>query len=575
MNYSSKVASVMAMVVTLLLAPWHISAQGAFGAGAAVSVYHDPQGRYTLHLPAGWATTQMNNDAVQFNSNGSFVTMLALPGSDADMTIATMSKSIGNQWKDFAAARSGDAVFAGRPAKYGTYSGSNPMGVDSYLQMLVMVDGPTTYVLLTQAAKKDFTSRKSEFDQIEQSFKLTASSTPSSPPPAPAGAGAAPIERPRSAPNSLAGTGATAVNPNQPGVYHMKLVRIVDERGFEQPMTALTLLLPVDWQFQGAVQYGQGTGCHANLVHLVFRASSPDGRLSMELLPGNVWQWTDDMNMRNMMQASNQQMARYGAHGCDIMAPMTPDEFLRRAVLPGFRRGASVVASEPLPDATERLEEEARVAQQAAARQGMHVSVRTGAGRVRVNYEVSGHSVEEWLTAMTTNIGMSGPSFNVRTGRAMYYSSSADHVFAMRAPQGELDKQDKFFRLVMGTVRVDPQWEARVQQVVANLTQQDINAANQRSAIATQAGQQMSKSIQDAYQNATTSREHSMESWSQYMRGVQTFRNPITGDTVELSNEYGHAWAGPDNTYVLTDSGNFNPNSSLNGHWTQLDRVTR
>jgi hypothetical protein len=231
-----------------------------------------------------------------------------------------------------------------------------------------------------------------------------------------------------------------------------------------------------------------------------------------------------------------------------------------------------------MAEADARLQEEAREAQQAAARQGLRVNVRTSAARVRVSYTLGGQLVEEWLTAMTTSIGMAGPSFSMRTGRmgqAVYYSSAADHVFGMRAPQGQLDAEEKFFRLVTGTVRVDAQWQARVQQVIANLQAQDSKSAADRSAIIAKSGQDTARIIHDTYQNATNSREHSMESWSQYMRGVQTFRDPSTGDTVELSNQYGNAWAGPNGTYVVTDSANFNPNSSLQGNWTRLEAVQR
>ncbi len=553
------------------------------GRAQAQPSYRDPLGRFTLRIPPGWKTVQMNNDAVQFSSGAAYATLLTLPSSDPDLMLNSIATATGKQWKNFAEARRGNANFGGRSGKYATYSGINPMGSDSYFELLGASDGSLTYLLMMSAPKADFTRMKGAFDQIEQSFALTASAkAPAGPPPAPAGAidtaqprqGMVSAQRP-SVPAPPASQSAVPAGGN---FYRMKLARIVDERGFERPMTALTLLLPTDWQFQGSVQYAQATGCHANIVQLVFRATSPDGRLAIELFPGNTWQWTDDANMRNMMQTSNQQMARFGRRGCDIMAPMTADEFLRRQVLPAARRGAGVTGSEAMPDAEARMQAEAREAQQTAARQGVRVNVQTSAGRVRLSYALGGRPVEEWLTAMTTSIGIAGPSFNMRTGRmgqALYYSSTADHLFGMRAPQGQLDAQEKFFRLVMGTVRVDPQWQARVQQVIANLQAQDSKGAADRSAIATKAGQDMSKMIHDSYQNATSSREHSMESWSQYMRGVQTFRNPNTGDTVELSNQYGHAWAGPDGTYVVTDSANFNPNSSLQGNWTRLEAVQR
>jgi hypothetical protein len=540
--------------------------------------YRDPRGRFTLQLPQGWNTTQMNSDAVQFAALPAFVTILVLPSSDPGTMMSAMAKQTGTQWRNFAEAARGAANLGGRTGPSFTYSGTNPMGADANLQMLGVTDGSSTYVLMISAPKADFQRLKNTFTQMVQSFTLTAGATetsksgrspvapqPSTPPAPP---------QPPPASKSSASLPTTTTGGN---VYRMKLVRIVDERGFEKPMTALTLLIPADWQFQGNVQYGQGTGCHANLVKLTFRAVSPDNRVAVELFPGNTWQWADDPNMVNMMRASNQQMARFGASGCDVMAPMTADAFLRQSVIPAMRRGARVMGSEPMPDASQTLQEEARQLQQAAAKQGIRANIRTDVSRVRVSYALSGQPVEEWFTAMTSSTSMAGPSFNVRTGQmgqTLIYSNTADHVLGLRAPQGQLDAQEKFFQLVLGTIRVDPQWQARVTQVIANLQAQDTKGAADRSAIITKAGQDMSKTIHDTYQNATTSREHSMAAWSQYMRGVQTFRNPNTGETVELSNQYDHAWAGPDNQFIVTDSANFNPNASLQGNWSRLEQVS-
>jgi hypothetical protein len=535
--------------------------------------YRDPRGRFTLQVPPGWNTTQMNSDAVQFAGAPAYVTMMVLPSNDPVLMMNSIAKQTGTQWRNFMETGRGATNLGGRTGQFVTYSGTNPMGADSNLQLIGVTDGPSTYLLMISAPKADFQRLKNTFAQIEQSFTLTAAAKP--PEISKSGPASVASKQPPAAPIPPQDIPAAGGNGN---VYRMKLVRIVDERGFERPMTALTLLIPADWQFQGSVQYGQATGCHANLVNLTLRAVSPDNRLAIELFPGNTWQWADDPNMVNMMRASNQQMARFGARGCDVMAPMTADNFLRQSVIPAVRRGARATGSEPMPDAAQQLQEEARQLQQAAPKQGMRVNIRTDVSRVRVSYALNGQPVEEWFTAMTSSTGMAGPSFNVRTGRAgqsLYYSNTADHVFGLRAPQGQLDAQEKFFQLVLGTMRVDPQWQARVTQVIANLQAQDTKGAADRSAIITKAGQDMSKSIHDAYQNATTSREHSMAAWSQYMRGVQTFRNPNTGETVELSNQYGHAWAGPDNQYVVTDSASFNPNASLQGNWNRLEPVSR
>jgi hypothetical protein len=59
----------------------------------------------------------------------------------------------------------------------------------------------------------------------------------------------------------------------------------------------------------------------------------------------------------------------------------------------------------------------------------------------------------------------------------------------------------------------------------------------------------------------------------QLVRGVQTFRDPSTGRTVELSNLYDHAWANGNDKYIVTDDPNFNPNGQMSGNWGELQLV--
>ncbi len=59
----------------------------------------------------------------------------------------------------------------------------------------------------------------------------------------------------------------------------------------------------------------------------------------------------------------------------------------------------------------------------------------------------------------------------------------------------------------------------------------------------------------------------------QNLRDVQTYRDPSTGQTFELSNQYNHAWLNGSNQYVMSDDPNFNPNSQLSGSWNELQPV--
>ena len=364
--------------------------------------------------------------------------------------------------------------------------------------------------------------------------------------------------------------------PGNPAYYRMKKVTIVDEHGFERPLLALSLLIPADWQFHGAVQYAKAAGCHANLFQVTFRAASSDGKLALELFPGNTWQWADDAGAVRLMQSSNRQLAQSGYKGCDIMPPLAAGEFLKQTVLPAVRREARVAAIEPMPEIAREVQQQLQQAQAAAAQRGIQVRTRGDAGRARLAYDVNGQAMEEWVTAVTYASAVTGPAFNMgRMGQTLFYTCAAEGVFGLRAPRGQLEASEKLFLMMLSTVRLDPEWHGRVMQVIANMQATDTKGAADRSRIITQSGKDIGNIIHQTYENKKQSDERVAQGFSQYIRGVETYRNPATGETVDLSNQYGHAWAGNNGEYILSDSANFDPNVAVRGNWTRLEQVKR
>lgn len=514
--------------------------------------YHDPQNRFSLQTPAGWKTAQLNADNVQFTSGTAYATVLVLPGSNGGMFMDAIARQTEKQWHGFTEVGRGDMSLAGRAAKYVTYSGTNPLGADAYLQMIAVSDQGRTFLCMFSASKPEYAALKGTFDKIGQSFQIAAS----------AGGGVTP-----------APTGAAAAG--QSNYWVMKKVSVMDEHGFERPMRALSLLVPKDWQFQGNLQYGKAVGCPSNLVTIAFRANSPDNSTSLEMFPSLKWQWSDDPNTVQMLQANNQQMARFGAQGCPVMPVMPAAEYLRREILPKARAGARVLGAEPMPDLAQEVQRKVREQEQLAAQMGLRVSMRWDMARLRIAYQLNGREMEEWLAAVTFAAGIPAPTFNMRTGRmgqAMSYSCGAAYLFSMRAPQGQLQGMERFFMMMLSTVQEEPEWQNRVTQVIAKMSADNSNAAMQRSQIIAQAGRQQSEIINRGYQERSKIQDSTAKQFDQYIRGVQSYRNPNTGETVELSNQYGHAWASG-NDYLLTDSANFNPNSALRGNWTELTPV--
>lgn len=233
---------------------------------------------------------------------------------------------------------------------------------------------------------------------------------------------------------------------------------------------------------------------------------------------------------------------------------------------------------ERIPDVEQMVGQQIRQYEQQAAQAGLRMRISGDVGKVRLEHALAGQPAEEWITALTFASGTMGPSYNMATGgmgQTTYYTCGAELIFGLRAPKGELDAKDKFFMMVLSTVKVDPQWQARVNQVMGNISAAETKGAADRSKIIAQNGRDISKIINDTYESSSKSHDRAMEGWSQYMRGVETYRNPSTGETVELDNKYGNAWAGSNGQYIVSDQAGLDPNTMNMGSWTRLEQVRR
>lgn len=358
------------------------------------------------------------------------------------------------------------------------------------------------------------------------------------------------------------------------GNFHrMKKVALIDRHGFEKPLPAISMLIPSDWKFESDVLYPKGMPC-GELFKLSFRAQSPDGKLALELFPAYLWQWADDPNSRQMMQASNQQGQQFGKAGCDLMQPMRAGDFVAKAMAPKLRPGARVLGVEPVPDANEMLQRQAQQAQAQAQQVGLKVRISAESARAKVAYQLKGVPVEEWLSAVVTVRAQPMPVFSGgRMGQTTSYTGEARFLFAMRAPAGQLEANQKLFKLIVSSMRTESDWQGRVARVQGNIAAVNQKGVADRQKIRQQSAEDIRRIQNETYQNRQHSQDVQNQRFSQHIRDVETFRDPNSGTSVELSNQYGHAWSNGAGEYILSDSPNFNPNAQVNGNWTQMQQV--
>lgn len=376
---------------------------------------------------------------------------------------------------------------------------------------------------------------------------------------------------------------ALALLPPLPGLadpsyLRLKRAEVVDQHGFEKPLPAMSVLIPVDWTFQGEVKLAQRIGDPADLVKLVFRTTSPDGRLAIELLPSWNWSWVDDPMMRQAIQNQSAMAAQLGRAPTQMMPPMTARDFLSKVAVPKLRPGAKLLGIEPIPDLDPALQSQVKQAQALASQAGLQTRLRADEARARIQLAAGKAPAEEWITAVVITHATAMPTLTPGSGQmrqSATYQSSAESIYALRAPPGELPAHEKLFRTVISTVRVDPAWQARVTQVQASMSASNVQSAQDRSKIIAQSAEAQRRSIQGAYEAHQKAEDKSAERFSDAMRGLQTYRNPVTGEDVKLSNQYGHAWASGNGEYVMSDTPGFKPGDVLQGHWTELQPVKR
>ncbi len=400
----------------------------------------------------------------------------------------------------------------------------------------------------------------------------TAAVTPGAPPSAPPAVQAAqppPQMPPQSQPQPQP---QPAAESRPRGNYLvLKKAAVMDQSGFERPMVSFSLLIPSDWQYQGATQWVLKDSC--NTIQTTFRAAGPDGR-AFEVFPAYNWTWADDPTYLKQGYAQKAQM---GYHACDVLPPMGAADFLRRNI-GRLRPNAQVVSMEPVPKAIQALQAEARKTEQMAMQYNLRQQVRPDVARARLKYSQNGQAVEEWIVARTIITGTLGQAYNMRTGgMGQSWSYSCEGIMvAERAAQGQLDGNEKLFETIVGTIRVNPEWQARITQNAAQMQQIELKGVRERSAIVTKNAQDIANIQRQGWENKQKSEDHIFGQFSQATLGVETYRNPATGETWDLSNQYGHAWVNDRNEFVLSDQEGWDPNTVLkNSNWHQLEHVKR
>jgi hypothetical protein len=370
-------------------------------------------------------------------------------------------------------------------------------------------------------------------------------------------------------------------------VWKMKKVDVTTQvndlhrQGASLQVHGLSMLVPMDWSFEGMATIPPKLDCAFTMGRFNLRTQSLDKSSGLEVFAQTTSFWSD--NRMALQQVEQQNQRPYSAIDCKVEQPSTVAEGLPKIISRFIADGHAVGAVQPVPGLSERLGAEV---QQANQQLGGRSRLAADAGRLRVNGTIAGKPIEAWIVAL----------HSVRTDPAPGGGSnelSDIPLFAvMYAPRGQLDGQEKMFSAMLDSIQIDPQWTSyiaqfveqlaqirqramnQVAQIYANMAADNANAAAQQQQIRNGVNDYRNKVYSNVANDRAAALDHSSQQFALHMGDQAIYTDPSTGQHVQMSNQYGHAWAsttGNTNEYILTDSSSFNPNGQVgSGSWAQM-----
>jgi Cysteine rich repeat len=371
---------------------------------------------------------------------------------------------------------------------------------------------------------------------------------------------------PAMAPHAAATGASAAVSNAAAGSYlRMKQVQIIDP-GMDKVQAALPavdMLIPSAWDFKGSVAPNTKEGCFSDFFAVSWEATSPDGLSAFQGVPNDSWQYADDPEELHKLTDPNRRALGAQGKPCPVKKPVKAEDYFRQNVFTAFPSGSTVASVDPFPELNQIARKQLGLPSDDA---GNSSSVRTDAIRARVVFQKDGKLMEDWVAlVVVTRI--------YREGRGAFYDCHAIDVMAMRAPKDKLDADDKLFRVMISSVRPEPKWQSYSNGIITKLYQMEAQKEAAIDQMWANFQKQVAQTINEVTANQMQGANNSAFAFDQNIRGVQTFRDPSTGNTMELSNQYDHAWLNGSNEYIMSDDPNFDPNSQLNGSWNQLQPV--
>jgi hypothetical protein len=333
---------------------------------------------------------------------------------------------------------------------------------------------------------------------------------------------------------------------------HLKPFSYTDAEG--TGLELFHMLIPVGWQFEGGVRWLlDNPGMPASVA---FQISNPQGAEMFSMLPNINLTWSTNP----MIGMTHPIGSRY--FGAEVRPPMGIRQALREMILPRHRAHVEklqILAEEPQPDLPKLAKSEAPMSGGSAE-----------GGKVRIRYTSQGRDFDEDIYGIVEIFRVPIASMFMPVEIQVWF---VDFLFTFRAAVGLLDATMDLYKVMAGSLQLNPEWYAASKSITQSLAQQQIQRirnVGQIGKILAQAGSQMRQQNLNDWYARQQAYDRLSDNRSMALRGMEAFLDPQRQQVVELPSGYGKAWVNNLGEYLLTEGPGYDPNLNSNQNWVPM-----
>ncbi len=338
---------------------------------------------------------------------------------------------------------------------------------------------------------------------------------------------------------------------------------VIDQTGFGYE--ALRLLVPEGWHFEGGVSWDYNK--MPPEASTAFTIASPDGGSVLEQFRHIALFWSQDPDIRFL----------YSQAGMEIRQPMGAVEFLRDFFIPRFRSDVSslkVIQTQDLPSLAQQSGDLAQVQLNLFGQISpfqFQFEIRADAGRLKMEYLQGGRKMVEDVTVAITYLIAYLPTMYGAIAPGITWIPT---VSSFKAPADEIDDKIRAFKIIMDSRKDNPVWAENCTRLAATVTRDQLRhqrAIFDRMQQISKTHSEISDMIMDSYQKRSDAYDRIFDNYSQAIRGVDSYLDPINDWKIELPTGYDNAWTNGSD-YIITDDPGFNPNVGSTQNWERMKR---